>query len=305
MIELRVEPDTVPMTWQKFTRTAPPRAIALDGYVKTGPRFNDRGPWINLNHHEEVSRLETRATCAQALICVRQGLFDGFVDDKGNAAATVFVNDCDEDVCLSVFILQNHHLATSTMNPRLNRLVFMEDMLDTTAGAYPFPKDLASLHEVLWVFEPYHRFRVSGQLDRRSADDFRGVIGDVGRRIMAAVAGTPGTIELDTRYKVSWQGVGWCMVTEIGKNARIGLYADGVRAFAAVRERHDGRFVYTLGRSAPFVPFPLPKLYKKLNEIEGCKGDKWGGSDIIGGSPRVSGSAIHPDELVGIIDGVI
>lgn len=302
MITLYVEPNTIPMKWMKFFSTKRHRSIALDGYVETGPRFNPNGPWANFNHHEEVSRLETRATCAQVLIAVRQGLFDCFQNEKGNADANIFVNDCDEDVSLSVFMLMHHQLVTSVMNPMLNRLVFMEDMMDTTAGAYPFPKDLDTLQELMWVFEPYHRFRVSGQLDKRDADAFRSIIEDVGRRIIAYITGSGGRLELDTRYEVVDKGVGWSMIREIGGNARLGVYADGIRAFVAVRERSDGGFVYTLGRSSQFVRFPIPRLLKTLNREEQTGDDRWGGSDTIAGSPRVGGSKLDPDELKRIIN---
>lgn len=52
-----------------------PFSIALDGYVNVGPRFDHEGPRVNFNHHEEVDRLATRATCGQVLMAIRQGLF--------------------------------------------------------------------------------------------------------------------------------------------------------------------------------------------------------------------------------------
>lgn len=301
MITLNVEPRKSPVSWRDFIHEAPARSIALDGYVRTGPRYNAQGPWANFNHHEDVSRLETRATCAQALIAVRQGLFDSFQNETGSADAELFVNDCDEDVSLSVFILVQHHLVFGTMNPLLNRLVFMEDMLDTTAGAYPFPKDLKTLQQLMWVFAPYHHFRVSGGLDRRESGEFREVIDDVGRRVMLYITGEAETVELDTRYEVVRSEEGWSLVRELGPNARVGLYGDGIRAFVAVRPLPDNRYVYTLGRSSQFVPFPIPKLLKALNAEEKSKKDPWGGSDIIAGSPRVTGSKLPPDEVVRII----
>lgn len=80
MIKLIVNPKTPPMSWQEFTRKYEPRSIAMDGFVSTGPRFKKTGPYANFNHHEEVSRLETRVTCAQILIAIRQGLFRAFSD---------------------------------------------------------------------------------------------------------------------------------------------------------------------------------------------------------------------------------
>lgn len=44
------------------------------------------------------------------------------------------------------------------------------------------------------------------------------------------------------------------------------------------------------------------KTFRALNQAEGCMNDCWGGSDTIGGSPRVSGSCLSPSEVAGIIN---
>jgi len=303
MINLYVDPKKIPMRWRTFQAHARPRSIALDGYVSEGPRFNPEGPWANFNHHDGVSRLETRATCAQVLMALRQGLVEAFSDETGAFDASVFVNDCDEDVCLSITLLRHAHLVTGVMNPLVNRLVFMEDMLDTTAGAYPFPRNLGALHQVMWVFNPYHRFRASGQLDHRNAREFAQVILDVEQRVLAYVAGKADNIELDTRYDVVAQHTGWVMVREIGVNARLGVFAGGNKAFVVVRELPNGRYGYVICRSSQFVPFPIPKFRARLNEAEGPTiGDLWGGGDFVIGSPRVSGSRLTPKEVTEIIE---
>jgi len=183
----------------------------------------------------------------------------------------------------------------------------MEDMLDTTGGAYPFPKDLGTLQELMWVFAPYHTFRTNGGLDKRVDHMFEGIIEDVGNRIMGYINGNPHKIELDTRFKKIGGGSNWTMVREIGPNARIGVYGDKIQAFVSVRERGEGRFTYSIGRSSQFVPFPIPKILKALNEAEKAKkGDlleeTWGGSDIISGSPRINGSILDPKEVTRIIE---
>lgn len=73
MITLHVDLKNPPYAWESFVATKPPFSIALDGYVSTGPRFDATGPYLNANHHEEVDRLSTRATCAQILMALRQG----------------------------------------------------------------------------------------------------------------------------------------------------------------------------------------------------------------------------------------
>lgn len=280
---------------------SPAHSIALDGYVPEGPRFDPYGPWANFNHHEGVSRLETRATCAQVLIAARQGLMNAFDPTKTH----IFVNDCDEDVCLSVFILRNHELAAARENPLLNRLVSMEDMLDTTGGAYAFKESLTSLQQLLWIFEPYHEFRASGLLDTGSLMEYTSVIDSVGERISAYLHGAAGTVVPDTRYEIIERDEKFALIREVGKNGRLGVYRDGINAFVTVRGPQKGRFTYTLARSSLFVPFPIPKLLKWLSQDERSaksrlnmpRGPSWGGSDIIAGSPR-TGSVLPPEQVM-------
>lgn len=304
-ITLEMRPQDAPLSWDEFVTTTPPFSIALDGYVADGPRFDASGPRACFNHHENVARLETRATCAQVLMALRQGLFHCF--RSGDPRAVVYVNDCDEDVCTAWFVLKHGYMTEHVINPLLNRLVHMEDMLDATAGAYPFPADMPTLKEIAWVFDPYRRARVSGALDRKDAQTYLGVVTDVEHRIMQHITGHGGWIDLDTRYERVGGNSEWAMVREHGGQARTGMFSDGIRAYIAVRDRHDGRFTYTVGRMSLFIHrFNVPKILAALNEAEGTADspDRWGGGDTIGGSPRVAGSALQPSEVERIVNEV-
>lgn len=306
-----MEPGIV-KNWNEFCDSTPPFSIALDGFVTTGPKFNEKGPHVNFNHHEDVDRLATRSTCAQVLMAIRQGLFDRF----NGEVVHIWENDCDEDVCLSDFILHNAHLAQNTMNPLLNRLVLMEDILDTTAGAYPFPTNLPILKEMAWIFEPYRSFRLQGGLDKKDARAFESIVVDAGNRIMNYILGKGEMIKLDTRYERIGGGKGWAMIKEIGAQARTGLFSDGIHAYVAVRERSDGKWAYVVGRMSIFVPFDVPKIISRANQMEfNISEDKmdllwehtkdpWGGGNTIGGSPRLEGSSIPPSELEKLINEI-
>lgn len=305
-VVLRVEPNQPPLRWDEFVTARPPFAIAIDGYVAAGPRFDPTGPRLNLNHHEDVDRLATRATCAQALLAIRQGLFDRFRDDHG-PCAIVYCNDCDEDVCTAWYLLEHAFLAEHTINPLLNRLVALEDLLDATAGAYPFPPDLPMLGQLAWVFEPYRQFRLHGGLDhRRTTEAFTDVITNVVGRIERHLAGQAQAIPLDTRYETLQQGNGWSLVREIGAHARTRMFADNIHAFIAVRDHSPGRWSYVVGRMSVFVPFDVPVLLAALNEAEGLTGpNRWGGSNTVGGSPRVGGSQLSPVEVVQVVNSAL
>lgn len=295
-VNIRVDLRT--RQWEDFCRESPKFSIALDGYVSGPPRYDPAGPHLSLNHHEEVDRLATRSTCAQVLMAIRHGLFERF-RLNGEPEAKAYVNDCDEDVCLSIALLQNHHLVETASNPRLNRLVAMEDALDCTAGAYPFHKDLPILREMAWIFEPYRSFRARG--GSRDTTIQLCVICDVGHRIWSHVMGHGKELPLDMRYSRIGGGKGWAMVQEEGPQARTGMFADGIRIFLSVRERPDGRYQYVIGKMSPFLELDLVQLTRLLNEAE-ANPDLWGGGDAIIGSPRQAGSKLKPEEVGTLID---
>lgn len=301
-----MQPGVPPMSWSKFCKISDPCSIAFDGYVSGGPRFDPRGPRMNCNHHEGVDRLATRATCAQILIAIRQGLLKSFITEHGALLINAYFNDCDQDVCTTWFLLKHSHLVTNVMTPALNRLVMMEDMLDSTAGAYPFPVQLPLLQKLAWVFEPYSQLRSSGELDKKDPASYTRVITDVELRIMQHVLGEGDALSLDTRYEVVQSFKHWTMVNEIGAQARTGMFGDGIHSFVSVREQPNKNvWVYTIGRMSPFIPFPIPKIIAALNKAEQCTEDLWGGGDIIGGSPRVSGSRLPPKEFSRIIEAAL
>jgi hypothetical protein len=302
-IHLMVRPDATPLKWRAFCATHPPFGIALDGYVADAPRFDPTGPRLNLDHHSNVDRLATRATCAQVQMVIRQGLFDRFRDERG-PRADVYVNDCDEDVCTSWYLLTHPELAAAGACPPLDRLVSLVDVLDTTAGAYGMSGDSPALRHLAWVFAPYDDFRRSGALDRRQADEHRGIIDEVSSRIERHLLGRGGSSPLDTRYATLGGGPGWALIRETGAHARMKMTTDGIRAYVTVRERPDGRWAYVVGRLSLFIPFEVPDILAALNLAEGATTDRWGGSDLVGGSPRVRGSRLPPSEVERIVNKV-
>lgn len=63
MIELSMQPRTIPVPWKVFRTTAVPFSLAIDGFVPEGPEFDPTIPVMNLNHHDGVKRIETRYLC--------------------------------------------------------------------------------------------------------------------------------------------------------------------------------------------------------------------------------------------------
>lgn len=290
--------------WNDFVNLAPPRSIALDGYVPGRPRFDIRGPYLNLNHHEEVDRLGTRSTCSQVMLNLKQGLTDTFRDQNG-PQFNIFVNDPDHDVSLSVWLLRNYaRVIGAKSEPLINRLVFAEDMLDATAGAYPFDPDSDLVRDLNWIFDPYNQSRLSGRLYSADGSEIARTIAVVGERISRYSLGSGEQLPLDTSYERLGGGQNWALVCETGMGARTALFQSGVKAFVSVTELGSGVYRYSIGKMSPLIHFPLNQLYDLLNRFEGISDDaidRWGGGDIIGGSPRLAGSRITPKEMAELI----
>jgi len=305
-IKLKMQPRQAPMGWKEFCEKEP-YSLALDGFVNRGPRFQAKGPRANFNHHEDVNRLATRATCAQVRIAIMQGLYECFCNN-GGVKMVVYANDCDQDVSLSWTLLKHGQDKDFIFNPRLIKIVNIEDVIDTTAGAYPFPLDdqkiRQRLMEIAWVFEPYANFRISGEIDKRDPLAFSNVVYAIEKRVLRFVAEKGKKIPLDTRYETVYRGSNWIVAKEVGLHAKTGIFSDGCHAYAVFRERPNGRFSWVIGRMSIYIPLDMKHLVKRLNEqiddiVE--EQDLWGGGDTIIGSPRINGSIIRPEDMVCIM----
>ncbi len=308
-IILHAEPGVV-TSWEQFKSTKPPFSIALDGYVSGQTKYCSSGPFANFNHHEAVDRLATRSTCMQIYFSILLGLFDAF-KKAGKRFAHVYVNDADQDVCLSYWLLKNPDMAASMKwEEPLAKFVVYEDFIDASAGAYPFddsdqPDSL--LKRQAWVFEPYTTARSKRLLHAMKGPDLIELIETISERISLFTRSEGQAIELDTHPEIIGGGPGWKMIIETSIYARTSIYASGTSAFVGMRTRNDGNYTYVLGKMSPYVPFPLPRIYDRLNQIENFDSvhNCWGGSDIIGGSPRKTGSRLPPHKLEIIINNLI
>lgn len=301
-ITIHCEPNTPPMSWTRFRRTAPRGSVSIDGFVRGPIRWDPCRRVLNLNHHEGCDRLSTRCTAAQAVMLIRCGYFQAL---EGMEEIHVFLNDCDEDVILTVWALRHAIMSETIVNPIFNRILNVEDMLDTTAGAYGYPVKMEALEENNWVFWPYKLARVNGTLSRRDPAEFLQVIDASCDRITQAVAGKGGREPLDASFETVGGGPGWSLVHETGLNARVGMFGAGIDAFVSVRRRPNGTWSYSVGRRSVFIPFDVAAILRALNRAEGNAKDPWGGGDTIAGSPRASGSRLPPERVAAIVNEVV
>jgi hypothetical protein len=306
MIRVYLEPRVV-MTWRDFIDSKPRFSIALDGYVKGPPRFLIQGPYANFNHHEGVARIATRSTCAQVYYYIRLGLLDTF-QKKGTPNARIYINDIDQDVCLSCWLLKNSEkLEGLRFDNVLVQLILFEDILDASAGAYPTNPNNPQIQRQAWIYEPYTRARTDGGIYHMSKKELKDILWSVCARIDAAIDGRCGEIELDTRFEKIGGGPGWQIINEKGTYARTKLFSEKIKAYVALVENREDAYVYTIGKMSPFVLFTLERIYGALNKAEGLSSQEncWGGSTIIGGSPRKTGSRLSPEKVQKVINDCI
>jgi hypothetical protein len=299
-----VEPRKT-VTWDEF-KNYPPFSIALDGYCSGRPRCRHDGYVLNMNHHEGVDALATRSTCEQALCHVKLGLFDVFRKDD-IPTATLYLNDPDQDSALATFILMHPEY---TSRPKLQALVDLEDHMDMSAGLYPPSRcDMGLLRRLVWIQDPYMQARLDGTLFSMDGDAMHALISDIHYRIKATLFGRGKEQCLDTRFETIADHGSWRMIKEIGTQARTGMAEEGVRAYAIVKSsRPDGCRDYSVGRISAIQPFPLKAIFSALNAAEGIgpkEIDRWGGSRIIGGSPRSRGSGLSPSQVGEVINACL
>lgn len=307
-INLIVCPREV-VRWDDFIKSAPPFSVALDGYVYGPSSFvqTDDGPYINFNHHEGSQRWSTPSSSAQVFKNIQSGMLDSF-KDNGRTTINIFLNDADEDCCLAVWLLANHERvrkATSQLEPLLNDLIKMEDLLDTTAGACKYDSNSSLIRQMAWIFEPYVQCRFEHRIASAGGAEMAGIIREVGRRIdeFAAGRGLEGVINAE--YDLLGGGDKWILVREKGPYARQALTAKPISFFVSLLDDIPGHYKYSIGKISPFDPVSLDEIYTVLNQAEGLEdgaANSWGGSDMIGGSPRATGSRLSPAEIERILN---
>ena len=295
-VRVQVHPGVV-VGFDEFRLTHPPAALALDGYVDGPSRWDWDGPWGTLDHHTGVERLRTGAACEQTSSAVQLGLWDRLGPDAG---LDVHVNDCDADACLAVWLLRH---PDRVAEPPVRTLVGWEGRLDAHGGCALGQVPLRYLPYLAWVFEPYTRWRTDPEADT-GADAQAAVIDRVGARIDDWADGRAARIDVASEYRVLHCTEHVVAVEERGPFARLTIQGDGRSCFVSVRA-HGGRRVVSIGRVEDDVPLDLLGVWDALNRQEGrppSDPDRWGGGDLIGGSPRRTGTDLPVDVICAVVE---
>lgn len=260
MIRLNIEPNTV-ISWDDFCQTKPPYSVALDGYVKDKTQRDINKKLANFDHHSNVDRLSTRSTAEQVFLEINLGLFETF-KKNGKPEMNIFVNDCDEDTILSIWLLQNHERVKSHADPLVNKLVVCNDKLDSTGGIYPFG-ETSQLRKMAWMFEPYRVARNSGHFSSMTSKEMNTVIEACLNRISKYTMGESEECSLDCAFKVLGGGKNWSLVKESSNFSRMVMFSSGINAIVSVIEQ--GRYV--IAKKSMWIEFPIEKILTFINII--------------------------------------
>jgi hypothetical protein len=200
-IVLHVEPGVVE-TWDQFCLTKPPCSIALDGFVDAAPCFSPSGPYANFDHHKNVNRLATRSTAGQIFVSIFLGLFETF-QQNGSPFAHVYINDCDQDICMSYWLLSNAHLVSQlSLDVDLVKLIVGEDLIDSSGGAFPIDPKQSIVRKMAWTFKFYDDYRFSKNRSGVTSENIVEVIENTCERISALYLGKGEEIPLNCAYQV-------------------------------------------------------------------------------------------------------
>jgi hypothetical protein len=288
------------------------RVILLDGAGTFGPLLDNKRRLYNLDHHQECERTFTLATCEQALLMVTSGL------DLSEGDWRIFANEPDLDTVLALWCLLNHvRLKDLRAEARdiLYPLIRLEGAIDANGTELAevcglpnavYEQARRRLDELLerersvkgggdWQTLDLELYtaEILGAIDRviYSVEDFRGyasideVYGhvEIGERSVAVLCrDDTGIYAVEKLLKERW-------------GDQLGVIA---------LEHEPGH--YTLRRASTLSDIDLNDAYSLLNQLDRNvdgrpPGKRWGGSESIGGSPRQSGSAFGPSELLQVL----
>jgi hypothetical protein len=286
------------MSREESALVMPSYSIALDGAVACGPFWDRERRHQNFNHHEGVVRSATMSTAMQVYFALKTGLMRLF---RGHIVH-LWINDTDQDTALAVWLLLNWWRFVGVQsNPRISRLLSLNDRWDITGGAFPMALNDSVLREINWVFGLYTALRRTGGLigatEQVLRDNIEGTLARLDRYFMGDEVGREEAIG---DYEVLHESRHFKVVDEkSGLDARLRLFAQGLLSgYVSIIGRKGDLTVYTIGRSGQWDDFDPAELYPVLNRLEGSA--VWGGSDDIGGCR--AGSRLSWHEVRDAID---
>jgi hypothetical protein len=293
--------------WDHFIRETPDYSIALE-VLDDVP--GHRGHRISFDHHAGVIRELTMSAAMQAYIAVRQGhLMERWLQKR--APVPVYVWNADQDVCLTAFVLEYHHLLERAEGmPMLRWIVQYNNKIDVCGGVYPINLDDLVKNHFTWVFEPYRLQRMCG----KSLGDeqlVKQTIRDVCDRLHLLLQGKAGIAPITACPEILYESpYNFVLADEKGDpNSRLVLASAGhTNLISLICKRPNGRYTYSVIRGSPYDEdiFPVTKLIEAFQAAEDQPDVKiWGGSNLAAGCDSELGSSIHWTKLRDIAEPIV
>ncbi len=305
-VDLRVAASRF-RSWEHFISEVPEYSIGVE-VADAPPGIQQRR--VHFDHHAGVFREATMSAAMQAYLAVRQGrLMRRWLSHCSRVP--VYVWNADQDVCLTVFILENHELLERTEgSPQLRWIVQYNNKIDVCGGLYPISLEELVKNHFTWVFEPYRQQRMHGKTVGDEALVKKTIL-DVCDRLAALIRGEAGIAPITVRPDILHRSDrGFVIVDEKGDPAcRLVLASEGyTNLISLIATRPNGRFTYSVIRGTPFDDgdFDIAKLIAAFQEAEDQPGASiWGGSNLAAGSDSELGSSLHWTELRDIAERVL
>jgi len=309
-IALRIEPGLTVVA--RGRRDYPPRTIFLDGVFAGAPFFDNEQQQYSLDHHAGCLRSATLATCEQAAVMLVQGL------PLVSGDWTLVVNTPDLDALVAAWLLMNHvellHEEAALLQTVMP-FVHLEGIIDAHGLGKEVlcglsPKDFERERQRLDVLIANERARsVSSGMTRDAALAFAlHQLGELDRLLLPAAT----LSTLHAMHEAAWSRLGGGRLAILAR-APQGIYEVEQHLIARYRELlaiivlDKGHGAFTLKLVDSFHRQDLVPLYAALNRLDpnaqrGAAAESlWGGSASIGGSPRLSGSALSGEQVMAIL----
>jgi hypothetical protein len=285
----------------------PGHSVFLDGVYDGPPFLDNKNRQYSLDHHAGCLRPFTLATCEQAALMVLQGL----PLDEGEWR--LFVNEPDLDSVLASWLLLNHRVLRADGFRLLRRampLVRVEGLIDSHGlemdAFLGMPSRLVEAEKarIVQLRALETTLKATGEWETTEPAAYvRSVLGEIDeellgtgigravrheqvrlsrRKLAVLCSSTEGIYEVETQLRQRYQD-------ELG---------------VVILDRGGGHM--TIRQVDPFLPSDLRELYPLLNaqdpRVSAHSEDRWGGSNDIGGSPRIRGTGLTGIEVLRTVE---
>jgi CAAX prenyl protease-like protein len=303
-VTARIERELV--TSVSSARKYPSGTIFLDGAAQGEPFLDHERQIYNLDHHEGCIRAFTLSTCEQAIVMLIKGL------DLRNRDWRIYANDPDLDTILAIWVLLNHLRInkSETVRKAIIPLLRLEGTIDSFGLEF---KELCGFSPDLYqkVMKQIEDLRFNELIIKKEGHwdeiDFLEYTADVLNKVDQMVYQLDDfkdfkSVEVLARVEIGDNRIGVVCRAEMGiyevEQYLVNLYENRLGLVILQKEPHT----YSLRQVGPFLSGDLTNAYEKLNfldpGVDGRRPDnRWGGSADIGGSPRITGTKLTPQEI--------